>query len=88
VGVLGCLTFELRGRQRRDARPRPQTMYTVLCGRGLVARRWRSPLERGVRPRGGSHYRILLIEFLIVSCLVLRTFEIDVKTRFSRCIDI
>ena len=48
AAFFGCLTFELSGRQRHDARPRPQTMYTVP-----VAGAWwhavGAPLERGVR---------------------------------------
>ena len=51
VGVaLWCLTFELSGRRRQDARPGQQRMYTVPA-----ARAWwpavGAPLERGVRPR-------------------------------------
>jgi hypothetical protein len=48
-GLRG-LTFELSGRQRQDARARPEKMYTVP-----QAGPWRpavgAPLERGVRPR-------------------------------------
>jgi hypothetical protein len=47
---LCCLTFELSGRQRQDARPGPVKMYSVP-----PARAWwpavGAPLERGVRPR-------------------------------------
>ena len=43
------LTFELRGRQRQDARPRAVKMYTVpLPGAWWPA--VGAPLERGVRP--------------------------------------
>jgi hypothetical protein len=47
--LLRGLTFELRGRQRQDARPGRRKMYTVPCGRAW----WPAvgaPLERGVRP--------------------------------------
>jgi len=46
------LTFELRGRRRRDARPGLARMYRVPPDRA-----WRpavgAPLERGVRPQWG-----------------------------------
>ena len=46
--LLCCLTFELSGSQRQDARPGQQKMYTVPA-----ARAWwpavGAPLERGVR---------------------------------------
>jgi hypothetical protein len=50
-GFMLCgLTFELRGRQRQDARPGPVRMYSVP-----PARAWwpavGAPLERGVRPQ-------------------------------------
>jgi len=48
--ALRRLTFEVRGRRRCDARPRPQKMYSVP-----VAGAWwhavGAPLDRGVRPR-------------------------------------
>jgi hypothetical protein len=47
---LRCLTFELSGRQRQDARPGPVKMHRVP-----PARAWwpavGAPLERGVRHR-------------------------------------
>jgi hypothetical protein len=47
---LRCLTFELSGRRRQDARPGPVKMYRVP-----PARAWwlavGAPLERGVRPQ-------------------------------------
>ena len=47
---FGCLTFELSGRRRQDARPGPVKMYRVP-----PARDWwpavGAPLERGVRRR-------------------------------------
>ena len=54
------LTFELRGRQRQDARPEPQKMYTVP-----VARAWwpavGAQLERGVRPHSARVARECLV---------------------------
>ncbi len=46
--ALRCLTFELTWRQRRDAKPAPQTMHTCTVARAL----WHavgSQVERGVR---------------------------------------
>ena len=49
AALLCALTFELRGRQRQDARPRTQTMCTAPA-----AWAWwpavGAPFERGVRP--------------------------------------
>jgi hypothetical protein len=49
---LRRLTFEVSWRQRQDARPKPQKMYTVP-----VAWAWwpavGAQLDRGVRPHGG-----------------------------------
>ena len=49
IGAKPGLTFEVSWRQRQDARPKPQKMYTVP-----VAGAWRlavgARLERGVRP--------------------------------------
>jgi hypothetical protein len=39
----------------------------------------------GVVPKPG--YRMLLIRFLTVSCLVFMMLLIEVKTRFSSCLD-
>ena len=54
-----CLTFELSGRRRQDARPGLAKMYTVL-----PARAWwpavGAPLERGVRPHCVAHTRLCL----------------------------
>jgi hypothetical protein len=50
---LWGLTFELTGRQRRDARPGLAKMYRVPPGRAW----WPAvgaPVERGVRPRRGG----------------------------------
>ena len=50
LGHFCCLTFELRGRQRRDAQARLAKMYCVpLTGPAWPA--VGAPLERGVRPR-------------------------------------
>ena len=46
-----CLTFELSGRRRQDARPGPVKMYRVPPDRAW----WPAvgaPVERGVRHRG------------------------------------
>jgi hypothetical protein len=45
---LGCLTFELRGRQRRDARARLAKMYRVPPT-GPAWPAVGAPFERGVR---------------------------------------
>ena len=50
-----CLTFELSGRQRQDARPGLAKMYRVPPDRAW----WPAvgaPLERGVRPHRGRSY--------------------------------
>ena len=50
TGTLRCLTFELSGRRRQDARPGLAKMYCVPPGRAW----WPAvgaPLERGVRQR-------------------------------------
>ena len=46
---LRCLTFELSGRRRQDARARRQKMYSVPAG-GPWWPAVGAPLERGVRP--------------------------------------
>jgi hypothetical protein len=50
TAFLGCLTFELSGRRRQDARARQQKMYTVPAG-GPWWPAVGAPLERGVRPQ-------------------------------------
>ena len=48
-GGFGCLTFELTGRRRQDAKPGLAKMYRVPPDRAwwpAVA----APVERGVRP--------------------------------------
>jgi antitoxin FitA len=52
TAFLGCLTFELSGRQRQDARARAEKMYRVpQTGPWWPA--VGAPLERGVRPQCG-----------------------------------
>ena len=61
AAALCCLTFELRGRQRWDARPGLAKMYRVPPGRAW----WPAvgaPFERGVRPhRGRSELIVWLL---------------------------
>jgi len=73
AAAMCCLTFELSGRRRQDARPGPVKMYRVP-----PARAWwpavGAPLERGVRHHRArpltatSHYQCTT-PFRLVACL-------------------